>query len=141
MASDSTVAENILLDGKRLCGMVKWFNYKSGFGFITVSTDEENFVGKDIFVHYSSIRSENLKYKYLVQGEYVEFSLIKPSNGKHDFQAVDITGILAGPIMCETQQANGVGRYRNTGDNDEGYSPVAKKKRPRRPAGGVEEEA
>ena len=31
-------------------GKVKWFNAEKGYGFIT--TDE----GKDVFVHYSSIR-------------------------------------------------------------------------------------
>ena len=43
---------------QRMTGMVKWFNNKSGFGFITVCGDGE-FGGKDIFVHYSSIRVTN----------------------------------------------------------------------------------
>ena len=87
----------------RLSGMVKWFNNKSGFGFITVCSEGE-FNKKDIFVHYSSIRVTNPQYKYLVQGEYVDFTLIQPTDSKHEYQASDITGIMGGSIMCETQR-------------------------------------
>ena len=75
---------------QRLTGMVKWFNNKSGFGFITVCSDGE-FAGKDIFAHYSSIRVTNSQYKYLVQGEYVDFNLVKSENEKHEFHAIDIS--------------------------------------------------
>ena len=88
---------------QRLTGMVKWFNNKSGFGFITVS-NTGTFGGKDIFVHYSSIRVTNSQYKYLVQGEYVEFNLVKSENEKHEYHATDITGIQGGAIMCETRR-------------------------------------
>lgn len=88
---------------KRLTGMVKWFNNKSGFGFITVCGESE-FGGKDIFAHYSSIRVTNSQYKYLVQGEYVDFNLVKSENDKHEFHAMDITGVMAGPILCETRR-------------------------------------
>ena len=88
---------------QRLTGMVKWFNNKSGFGFITVCGDGE-FGGKDIFAHYSSIRVTNSQYKYLVQGEYVDFNLVKSENEKHEYHAIDITGIMNGPILCETRR-------------------------------------
>ena len=88
---------------KRLTGMVKWFNNKSGFGFITVCS-EGDFSGKDIFAHYSSIRVTNSQYKYLVQGEYVDFNLVKSENEKHEYHAMDITGVLNGPILCETRR-------------------------------------
>jgi len=88
---------------ERLTGMVKWFNNKAGFGFITVCGDGE-FGGKDIFTHYSSIRVNNTQYKYLVQGEYVDFNLIKSENDKHEYQAVDISGVKGGAIMCETRK-------------------------------------
>ena len=80
---------------KRLTGMVKWFNNKSGFGFITVCGEGE-FGGKDIFAHYSSIRVTNSQYKYLVQGEYVDFDLVKSENEKHEYHATDITGVMSG---------------------------------------------
>ena len=59
---------------------------------------------KDIFAHYSSIRVTNSQYKYLVQGEYVEFKLVKSDNEKHEYHAMDITGIMGGPILCETRR-------------------------------------
>ena len=90
-------------DVQRLTGMVKWFNNKSGFGFITVSGTGE-YAGKDIFAHYSSIRVTNSQYKYLVQGEYVDFNLVKSESETHEYQASDITGVMNGPILCETRR-------------------------------------
>jgi CspA family cold shock protein len=88
---------------ERLTGMVKWFNNKSGFGFITVLGEGE-FSGKDVFVHYSALRVVNSQYKYLVQGEYVDFNLVKSDSDKHEFNAADITGVKGGAIMCETRK-------------------------------------
>jgi len=88
---------------QRLTGMVKWFNNKSGFGFITVRSEGE-FAGKDIFAHYSAIRVTNAQYKYLVQGEYVDFNLSRSDNENHEYNAMDITGVLDGPILCETRR-------------------------------------
>ena len=72
-------------DEQRLTGMVKWFNNKSGFGFVTVSGTGE-YAGKDIFAHYSSIRVTNSQYKYLVQGEYVDFHIVKSESDTHEYQ-------------------------------------------------------
>jgi CspA family cold shock protein len=85
----------------KLTGKVKWFNNKAGFGFITIC-DGEN-AGKDIFVHYTSINVEN-QYKYLVQGEYVDFNLVKSANESHEFHAADVSGIKGGTLMCETRR-------------------------------------
>lgn len=100
MSSESSVSSE-----SRLLGRVKWFNNKSGFGFITVC-DEGEHKDKDIFIHYSSIRAESSQYKYLVQGEYVEFVLINTENGNHEFHASDVSGIREGPLMCETHRIN-----------------------------------
>ena len=86
----------------RLLGQVKWFNNKAGYGFITVNDGE--YAGKDIFIHYSTIHVTNSQYKYLVQGEYVEFNLVKSSNEAHEYQATEISGIKGGPLMCETRR-------------------------------------
>jgi CspA family cold shock protein len=86
----------------QLTGRVKWFNNKAGFGFITVCDGEQS--GNDIFVHFSSIQVKNQQYKYLVQGEYVNFSLTKPTTGDHEYHAVDVCGIKGGSLMCETRK-------------------------------------
>lgn len=53
-------------------GQVKWFNSKSGYGFITIKSDCPK-KDSDIFVHYTNITTSS-QYKYLMQGEYVEFN-------------------------------------------------------------------
>jgi len=84
-------------------GQVKWFNSKSGYGFITIKTtcDKKDC---DIFVHYTNINTPS-QYKYLVQGEYVEFNLLTSSNDNHEYQAVNVTGVLAGDLMCQIRKA------------------------------------
>ena len=88
----------------RNIGIVKWFNSSSGFGFITVLSGDSEFVGKDIFVHYSNLRTKESQYKYLVMGEYVDFAVTKAHNEKYEYFAEDISGILGGNIMCETRR-------------------------------------
>ena len=85
-----------------ILGRVKWFNNKAGFGFITVCDGAHS--DKDIFVHYSSIQVPNDQYKYLVQGEYVDFELSKPEKGDHEFHAISISGVKGGSLMCETRR-------------------------------------
>jgi CspA family cold shock protein len=85
-----------------LTGRVKWFNNKTGFGFITV-TDGSN-IGSDVFVHHSSIKVFSEQYKYLVQGEYVEFTLVETNDSKHKYQAGEVKGIKGGQLMCETRK-------------------------------------
>jgi cold shock CspA family protein len=89
-------------DNDRSLGQVKWFNNKAGYGFITLNEDGSD--AKDIFVHYSSIRVTNSQYKYLTQGEYVEFTLEKSTSDKHEFQANDVSGVKGGKLMCEVRR-------------------------------------
>ena len=80
-------------------GSVKWFNTKSGYGFISVLEGELK--GTDIFAHHSAINVMSEQYKYLVQGEYVKV-LVQPSNSKdYKWQASSIFGVCDGPLMCE----------------------------------------
>lgn len=94
---------------KRLTGRVKWFNNKTGFGFITALEDSDG-VSKDsdIFVHHSTIKVEKEQYRYLVQGEYLEFELSKitDSSSKHEFQAANVSGVKGGKLICETRLEN-----------------------------------
>ena len=100
MSSTQEVSETLSL---RVVGQVKWFNNKAGYGFITVSDGEH--ANKDIFTHFSTIHvSNDQQYKYLVQGEYVEFDIIKSNNEAHEYQATNISGIKGGLLMCETRR-------------------------------------
>ena len=93
----------------RLTGRVKWFNNKTGFGFITALSDSEGVKeGSDVFVHHSAIKVAQEQYRYLSQGEYLEFVLSKltasgAAESKHEFQAVDVSGIKGGKLICETR--------------------------------------
>ena len=92
---------------EHLIGRVKWFNNKSGYGFITVTDGERS--GMDVFVHHSSISVDN-QYKYLVQGEYVEFELVRIESDKHEWQSNSVSGIKGGKLMCQTRRENQVAR-------------------------------
>jgi len=89
----------------RLTGRVKWFNKKSGYGFLTVCGDSD-YKDKDIFAHYSAVKGEDDQYKYLVQGEYVEFNLVESKGEKHEYQSASVTGVMGGLTMCETHREN-----------------------------------
>jgi len=54
-------------------GIVKWFNDRKGYGFIS---QEE---GNDVFVHFSSIESTG--YKTLSEGDRVEFDIEESDRG------------------------------------------------------------
>lgn len=54
-------------------GVVKWFNEKKGYGFISMED------GKDIFVHYSSISSPG--FKTLAEGDKVSFDIEDGNRG------------------------------------------------------------
>jgi cold shock CspA family protein len=106
MSSNDDVTIYTTVD--RLIGRVKWFNNKAGYGFITVtdncSSKSLPSPGSDIFVHHSAIQVENQQYRYLVQGEYVEFALSNTPTGNHEYQASHVCGIKSGKLMCETRR-------------------------------------
>ena len=89
----------------RCTGQVKWFNNRAGYGFVTATTGDKE--GEDIFAHHSMITVDKEQYKYLVQGEYVEFSVVSTEEGvEHECQAGDIKGVNSGKLMCETRFDN-----------------------------------
>lgn len=105
---------------ERFTGRVKWFNNKAGYGFITITDGSR--AGTDIFVHHSVIGVSNQQFRYLVQGEYVEFSLVPTTqNTSHDIQAADVCGIKGGKLMCETRNEYKVSR---SNFNETNFDPV-----------------
>jgi CspA family cold shock protein len=60
-------------------GVIKWFNEKKGFGFITGED------GSEVFVHYTGIKGEG--FKTLNEGDKVEFEVEK---GEKGLRAVDV---------------------------------------------------
>ncbi|MEK9712130.1 MAG: cold shock domain-containing protein [Thalassolituus sp.] len=79
--SSGTVVESDVEDGRER-GVVKWFNVKKGFGFIT--WDE----GEDVFVHFRSIRGQG--HRSLSEGQRVKFSVVRGDKGP---QAEDVSAI------------------------------------------------
>lgn len=77
-------------------GNCKWFNKKLGYGFITVYTGEHK--GKNIFVHHTGVKPLNSNFRTLRKGEYVNFNI---EYGKNGLQAVYVTGVNGGPLMCD----------------------------------------
>ena len=65
-----------------MTGVVKWFDSKKGYGFISVEG------GDDVFVHFSAIRSDG--YKTLDEGQKVE---LETEHGPKGLQAVDVVKI------------------------------------------------
>ena len=70
---------------QRSFAVVKWFNPKAGYGFLT---DVDS--NADVFVHHNGIKSSDNVYKTLTTGEYVEYSTTEDDSGKT--LAVDVTG-------------------------------------------------
>ena len=54
-------------------GIVKWFDEKKGYGFITY---EEN---QEVFVHFTAIENEG--FKTLDPGDEVEFVIVEGARG------------------------------------------------------------
>jgi CspA family cold shock protein len=64
---------------EREVGTVKWFNDKKGYGFISRES------GEDVFVHYSSIKTDG--FRTLKEGQQVEFTVKQEGKGQ---AAVDV---------------------------------------------------
>lgn len=80
-------------------GRVKWFNNKAGYGFITWSPDSGT--EEDVFVHHSALSTEQDQFRYLVEGEYVTFTITVADKKT---TATNVTGPDGGKLMCETRR-------------------------------------
>ena len=105
----------------RLTGRVKWFNNKTGFGFISVVGGNDQFKDtSEVFVHHSAVTVSQEQYRYLVEGEYVEFAVVTTESGTHKFQAGDVRGVKGGKLFCETRHEHRASQDNNaTGEKSE----------------------
>ena len=65
-----------------MTGKVKWFNAEKGYCFI------QREGGKDLFVHFSGIKSEG--FKTLEEGWNVEFDVIQGDRGEQATNVVHV---------------------------------------------------
>lgn len=100
----------------RRLGRVKWFNNKAGYGFLKV-VENDGSETEDVFVHHSSIKVAKEQFKYLVQGEYIDFTIGNIETGDHKFQATEVSGVNGCKLMCETRNEAFKTRS-NEGEND-----------------------
>ena len=122
MTAESTIENGMLYEGR-----VKWFNNKTGYGFVTVIGGDRE--GDDIFVHHTAITVDDKQYKYLVQGEYIEFSISEVDSGTHKHVVSSVRGVKGGKLLCETRneiRANAPQRPKKSRDTASARRPAPK---------------
>ena len=117
--SEAQTAVNTSPD--RRLGRVKWFNNKAGYGFLKV-VENDGKETDDVFVHHSSIKVSKEQFKYLVQGEYIDFTIGAIESGEHKFQATEVSGVNGCKLMCETRNEAFKSRGTQGGGSEDGQS-------------------
>ena len=86
------------VSGNRIQGKVSWFNEKRGFGLVNLDDNE-------IFVHHSEINVSKEVYKFLSEGEDVEFEVVEvedKKSGNKKLCAKNLSGLNGQKLICET---------------------------------------
>ena len=95
-------------------GRVKWFNGSKGYGFITClenrNNSDEPLVGKEVFVHHTSVSPVSDTYRTLFKGEYVQFAMGNKEDKPDEPMAVNVQGILGNPLLCDVHEEERLAR-------------------------------
>jgi cold shock CspA family protein len=84
-------------------GNVIWFDQKKGFGFIRIINPDSEYHLKELFVHYTSIESNN-RFKKLYPGENVSL-IVSPNTGEitkgKEFVTSHVTGLYGSDLLVD----------------------------------------
>ena len=75
-------------------GIVKWYNGKKKYGFITDLNSQD-----DYFVHKEDLKPTRSTTPVLYTGEYVQYTKSTAIDGR--LKAEDVCGLNRGPLMCD----------------------------------------
>ena len=82
-------------------GNVVWFDQKKGFGFIKIITPGSDLLDKEVFVHFSSILSQN-RFKKLYPGENVSLDVERNTDDSNkEFASKNIGGLYGSPLLVD----------------------------------------
>ena len=85
-------------------GKVLWFDRKKGYGFVKLVNPESENTGKDVFVHYSSIKC-NSDFKVLYPGETVSLDVEKNTDDSSDkeFNTSNVSGVYGTSLIVDNE--------------------------------------